>query len=52
MCIEEQKMHERLMEPFKTKSIKYMHSLGASAEDISKEIDVPLDKVKKILETE
>ena len=52
MCYEEQKMHERLMEPFKIKSIKYMHSLGASAEDISKKTDEPLEKVKKILETE
>ena len=51
MCYEEQKMHERLMEPFKIKSIKYMHSLGASAEDISKKTDEPLEKVKKILET-
>ena len=47
MCYEEQKMHERLMEPFKIKSIKYMHSLGASAEDISKKTDEPLEKVKK-----
>ena len=51
ICYEEQKMHERLMEPFKIKSIKYMHSLGASAEDISKKTEEPLEKVKKILET-
>ena len=52
ICYEEQKMHERLMEHFKIKSIKYMHSLGASAEQISEGINYPLDKVKKILETE
>ena len=56
MCYEEQKMHERLLdaalEKHRIKDIKFMHSLGASAEEISKGIDIPLNKVKKILEME
>ena len=52
MCYEEQKMHERLMEPFMIKSIKFMYAEGISPEKIAKGINLPLEKVKKILETE
>ena len=51
MCYEEQKMHERLMEPFMIKSIKFMYAEGISPEKIAKGINLPLEKVKKILET-
>ena len=51
-----EKMHERLieytLEKIRIKDIKFMASLGASAEQISEGINYPLDKVKKILETE
>lgn len=56
MSYEERKMHERLieyaLERILIKDIKFMASLGASAEQISEGINYPLDKVKKILETE
>ena len=56
MCYEEQKMHERLLERRESKNriedIKFMASRGISAEDISEGTQLPLEKVKKILETE
>ena len=52
MSYEERKMHERLMEPFMIKSIKFMYAEGISPERIAKGVNLPLEKVKKILETE
>ncbi|MGN1163510.1 MAG: hypothetical protein ACI4S4_01755 [Candidatus Ornithospirochaeta sp.] len=51
MSYEEQELYEALIEPERIKSIKFMASHGISADEISKGIDVPLEKVKKILET-
>ena len=56
MSYEERKMHERLLERRESKNriedIKFMASRGITADDISKGINYPLEKVKKILETE
>ena len=56
LSYEERKMHERLLEytleKYRIQDIKFMASQGISVEDISKGINYPLDKVKKILETE
>ena len=64
MCIEEQKLVEKYAVKYAVKyaekyaentrvsAIKFMASQGISAEDISKGINYPLEKVKKILEIE
>ena len=56
MCYEEQKLVEKFAEEIAEKKripdIKFMASRGISAEDISEGTQLPLEKVKKILETE
>ena len=60
MCYEEQKLVEKFAEEIaeeiaekkRIPDIKFMASRGISAEDISKGTQLPLEKVKKILETE
>ena len=56
MSYEERKMHERLieyaLEKKRAQDIKFMYSEGISPERIAKGINLPLEKVKKILETE
>ena len=60
MCYEEQKLVEKFAEKIaeeiaekkRIPDIKFMASRGISAEDISEGTQLPLEKVKKILETE
>ena len=60
MCYEEQKLVEKfakeiaeeIAEKKRIPDIKFMASRGISAEDISEGTQLPLEKVKKILETE
>ena len=56
MSYEERKMHERLieyaLEKKRAQDIKFMYSEGISPERIAKGVNLPLEKVKKILETE
>ena len=60
MCYEEQKLVEKFAEKIaeeiaekkRIPDIKFMASRGISAEDISEATQLPLEKVKKILETE
>ena len=56
MSYEERKMHERLieyaLERILIKDIKFMYAEGISPERIAKGVNLPLEKVKKILETE
>ena len=55
MSYEERKMHERLieyaLERILIKDIKFMYAEGISPERIAKGVNLPLEKVKKILET-
>ena len=52
MCYEERKLVEEMTEEYRIKDIKFMYSEGISPEKISKGINYPLEKVKKILEME
>ena len=60
MCYEEQKLVEKFAEEIakeiaekkRIPDIKFMASRGISAEDISEGTQLPLEKVKKILEAE
>ena len=51
MCIEEQKLVDKFTEENRVSDIKFMFSEGISPERIAEGTKLPLEKVKKILET-
>ena len=51
MCIEEQKLVDKSTEENRVSDIKFMFSEGISPERIAEGTKLPLEKIKKILET-
>ena len=51
MCIEEQKLVDKFTEENRVSDIKFMFSEGISPERIAEGTKLPLEKIKKILET-